>query len=162
MLTTVREAKSREHIIFHNSVQDNYHLRKGWAFWLQVVVLCFDIILIALCLIENQKLKLLDELGFTAFIANPNQDSLSRFSTSEFFNPNFQRGYLSSDKGPISTISDPSNDGWVEFPAQNCHLLNRAEDNRLVPSISYNNPAFLNESPDLTNNRKMETSFNFI
>lgn len=111
VLTTVREGTSREQKIFHNSVVDNYWLRKGWAFWLEVAVLCIDLCIVVLCLIEQRKLRFLDELGFTAFIANPNSYSLSPFSTSEYLNSCFETTErLSADKNPILTISNRSND----------------------------------------------------
>ena len=163
LLTTLRETISREQIIFKTSTLENYDIRKGWAFWLEVSVFFIELLITIFCLIENKKLKKLEALGFTPFIANPSPSTMSRLnSTSEYFNPNFQRSQSNQDMDPIQTISDPSNDGWSACKAKNCQLFNKTHPNLPFPTISFNNPAFLNESPDLRRHKPFNDSFDFI
>ena len=163
LVTTLRETITREQIIFKTSTLDNYHMKKGWAFWVELSVLILNVHILMFCLIESQKLRKLEAIGFTAFIANPSPNSLSRFETSsEYFNPNFRRiNHLTQETDPISTISDPSKDGWNGCNSQNCQLFNKTHPNLPFPTISFNNPAFLNESPQLTH-KSFSDSFDFI
>ncbi|CAG2171751.1 unnamed protein product [Oppiella nova] len=147
---------SREQFIFKTSAAENYHITNGWAFWLEVTALVINISIIMLCLLEMNRLNRLEALGFTAFIANQSPHTIHNS-----FSPNLQS--LSDDEtNHISIISDPSADGWNRCNQQNCQLFNKTYPNLPFQSISFNNPAFLPDSPDLRQHKPFINHFEII
>ncbi|CAG2113872.1 unnamed protein product [Medioppia subpectinata] len=156
LLMTIQTSASREQLIFNNSPVENYDIRNGWSFWLEVTVLVVNVLIIGLCLVEMNRIRKLDALGFTAFIANPGPDIMSHD-----FSPNFES--LSNEyTNQISIISDPSTDGWNRCNQHNCQLLNKTFPNLPFQSIAFNNPAFLPESPDLRRHKPFNNHFEII
>jgi hypothetical protein len=152
LLTTLRETISREQIIFHTSTFENYEITKGWAFWVELSVAAIDIFIVILCVIENKQIKNSEPLELSMYLTNPSPNSMTRLNiTSEYLNPHFRSHSHNHNQqlDPISTISD----GWSRCNSNRCQLDDKSLSINQFCSTSFNNPAFLNDSPDLTRNR---------
>lgn len=138
-----------------------YHVQRGWAFWVQVVILVVDIFLVLLCSLENIQFWKLQTLRDNATSSSYRDDFSETYS-----NPNFGReppydpepNLDSNQNGSTAALPPPPPlPPEDEVPEDNDNRVNNdgilSSGSRTVIAVNgndltYQNPTFEESSPN--------------